>query len=54
MALPFILIVGAGPSGLLLALMLGKKGIPVRLLEAAASLDNRPRATHYSPPAVYE
>lgn len=54
MPLPFILIVGAGPSGLLLALMLGKKGIPVRLLEAAASLDNRPRATHYSPPAVYE
>ncbi|KAJ5631976.1 hypothetical protein N7490_008315 [Penicillium lividum] len=54
MTIPYVLIVGAGPSGLLLALMLGKKGIPVRLLEAAESLDDRPRATHYSPPAVYE
>ncbi|QKX53819.1 uncharacterized protein TRUGW13939_00899 [Talaromyces rugulosus] len=54
MSRPFVLIVGAGPSGLLLALMLGKKGIPVRVLEAAESLDDRPRATHYSPPAVYE
>lgn len=54
MTIPFVLIVGAGPSGLLLALMLGKKGIPVRLLEAAESLDDRPRATHYSPPAIYE
>ncbi|KAJ6040873.1 hypothetical protein N7444_009778 [Penicillium canescens] len=54
MSNPFVLIVGAGPSGLLLALMLGKKGIPVRLVEAAESLDDRPRATHYSPPAVYE
>ncbi|KAJ5618599.1 hypothetical protein N7528_006710 [Penicillium herquei] len=52
--IPFVLIIGAGPSGLLLALMLGKKGIPVRLLEASESLDDRPRATHYSPPAVYE
>ncbi|KAJ5726911.1 hypothetical protein N7493_005938 [Penicillium malachiteum] len=51
---PFVLIVGAGPSGLILALMLGKKGIPVRLLEASECLDDRPRATHYSPPAVYE
>jgi len=54
MSIPFVLIAGAGPSGLLLALTLGKKGIPVRLLEAAESLDDRPRATHYSPPAVYE
>ncbi|KAL3484344.1 hypothetical protein BJX62DRAFT_248526 [Aspergillus germanicus] len=54
MSIPFVLVVGAGPSGLLLALMLGKQGIPVQLLEAADSLDDRPRATHYSPPAVYE
>ncbi|OGM45636.1 hypothetical protein ABOM_006229 [Aspergillus bombycis] len=54
MSIPFVLIVGAGPSGLLLALLLGKRGIPVRLLEAADSLDDRPRAAHYSPPAVYE
>ncbi|KAL2839387.1 hypothetical protein BJY01DRAFT_257740 [Aspergillus pseudoustus] len=54
MSTPFVLVVGAGPSGLLLALLLGKKGIPVQLLEAADSLDDRPRATHYSPPAVYE
>ncbi|KNG83644.1 hypothetical protein ANOM_008486, partial [Aspergillus nomiae NRRL 13137] len=54
MSISFVLIVGAGPSGLLLALLLGKKGIPVRLLEAADSLDDRPRAAHYSPPAVYE
>ncbi|KAG2026535.1 hypothetical protein GB937_001315 [Aspergillus fischeri] len=54
MSIPFVLVVGAGPSGLLLALMLGKQGIPVQLLEAADSLDDRPRATHYSPPAVHE
>jgi 2-polyprenyl-6-methoxyphenol hydroxylase-like FAD-dependent oxidoreductase len=54
MSIPFVLVVGAGPSGLLLALLLGKQGIPVQLLEAAESLDDRPRATHYSPPAVYE
>ncbi|KAJ5936860.1 hypothetical protein N7466_003310 [Penicillium verhagenii] len=54
MSIPFVAIVGAGPSGLLLALMLGQRGIPVRLFEAAESLDDRPRATHYSPPAVYE
>ena len=54
MSIPFVTIVGAGPSGLLLALLLGKKGIPVKLLEAENALDDRPRASHYSPPAVYE
>ncbi|OJI91472.1 hypothetical protein ASPTUDRAFT_38497 [Aspergillus tubingensis CBS 134.48] len=54
MSLPFVLVVGAGPSGLLLALMLGQQGIPVRLLEAADALDDRPRATHYAPAAVQE
>ena len=54
MIAPFVIVVGGGPSGLLLALLLGKQGVPVQLLEAEKALDNRPRATHYSPPAVYE
>jgi 2-polyprenyl-6-methoxyphenol hydroxylase-like FAD-dependent oxidoreductase len=54
MAKPFVLIVGAGPSGMLLAIMLGKQGIPVRLLEMAEDLDDRPRAAHYAPAAVVE
>jgi 2-polyprenyl-6-methoxyphenol hydroxylase-like FAD-dependent oxidoreductase len=54
MAIQPVIVVGAGPSGLLLAVLLGKKGISVQLLEAASQLDNRPRATHYAPPATYE
>ncbi|CAK7210070.1 hypothetical protein SBRCBS47491_000646 [Sporothrix bragantina] len=49
-----IIVVGAGPAGLLLALLLSKRGIPVVLLDAASGPDQRPRATHYGPPAVYE
>ncbi|KAK4149723.1 para-nitrophenol 4-monooxygenase [Chaetomidium leptoderma] len=49
-----ILIVGAGPSGLLLALLLAKHGIPVHILEAASHLDQQPRAAHYGPPAIPE
>jgi 2-polyprenyl-6-methoxyphenol hydroxylase-like FAD-dependent oxidoreductase len=49
-----VLIVGAGPSGLLLALLLSKHGIPVHILEAAAQLDQQPRAAHYGPPAIPE
>lgn len=49
-----VIIVGAGPCGLLLALRLGNDGIPVTILEAASELDRRPRATHYSSPAVIE
>lgn len=45
---------GAGPSGLLLALMLAKKGINIHVLEAAAELDDSPRAAYYGPPASYE
>lgn len=49
-----VLIVGAGPSGLLLSLLLAKKGINVELVDKAAELDTQPRATHYAAPAVYE
>lgn len=49
-----VLIVGAGPSGLLLALLLAKHGIPVHILEAAAELDAQPRAAHYGAPAIPE
>lgn len=49
-----VIIVGAGPSGLLLALLLSKHGIPVHILEAAAELDQQPRAAHYGGPAIPE
>lgn len=45
---------GAGPSGLLLALYLSRAGINVRVLEAATEPDKQPRATHYGPAGVYE
>lgn len=47
-----VLIVGAGPSGLLLALLLSKHGIPVTVVEMSAQLDQEPRAAHYGPPAI--
>ncbi|KEF61519.1 uncharacterized protein A1O9_03086 [Exophiala aquamarina CBS 119918] len=54
MAILKIIVVGAGPSGLLLALLLANAGINVQVLEAASKLDESPRATHYSWPALYE
>ena len=51
---PFVIVVGAGPSGLLLALLLVKRGVPVQLLDLSDKEDEQPRATHYGPPAVYE
>ncbi|KAF2099878.1 FAD/NAD(P)-binding domain-containing protein [Rhizodiscina lignyota] len=54
MAISKILIVGAGPSGLLLALMLARAGISVELLEMTTELDKNPRASHYAAPACYE
>src|ERR1700754_2581458 len=54
MAKPYVIIVGGGPSGLLLSLLLGNQGVPVQVLEAAEKLDDRPRATHYAGPAVRE
>ncbi|KAM5354809.1 hypothetical protein ACJ41O_001455 [Fusarium nematophilum] len=47
-----VLIVGAGPSGQLLGLLLAKHNISVTIVEQASHLDNNPRATHYGPPAV--
>ncbi|CAK7222037.1 hypothetical protein SBRCBS47491_004731 [Sporothrix bragantina] len=51
---PWVIIVGAGPAGLMLALLLGQQGIPVQVVELADGPDKRPRATHYSAPANYE
>ncbi|KAF5661191.1 3-(3-hydroxyphenyl)propionate 2-hydroxylase [Fusarium heterosporum] len=47
-----IIIVGAGPSGLLLALLLAQRNIPTIVLESWAHLDTRLRATQYGVPAT--
>ncbi|KAJ2901601.1 uncharacterized protein MKZ38_001621 [Zalerion maritima] len=47
-----VLIVGAGPAGQLLGLLLAKQNISVTLVEQATQLDENPRATHYGPPAM--
>lgn len=47
-----MVIVGAGPAGQLLGLMLAKQNIPVTIVEQASELDDNPRATHYGPPAM--
>ena len=47
-----IIIVGAGPSGLVLSLLLAKYGINVHLVDKSDQLDESPRAAHYQPPAV--
>jgi 2-polyprenyl-6-methoxyphenol hydroxylase-like FAD-dependent oxidoreductase len=49
-----VLIIGAGPSGLILALLLAQASIPITLLDAAPDLDTNPRAAHYAPSARYE
>ncbi|PVH76548.1 FAD/NAD(P)-binding domain-containing protein [Cadophora sp. DSE1049] len=54
MAITKVIIVGSGPAGLVLALLLAKQGINVLILEAAEKLDENPRATHYASPATYE
>jgi 2-polyprenyl-6-methoxyphenol hydroxylase-like FAD-dependent oxidoreductase len=49
-----VLVVGAGPSGLLLALLLAKQGIQVKVLEKSNEFDKQPRASFYSLPAIHE
>ncbi|KAH7067218.1 putative monooxygenase [Paraphoma chrysanthemicola] len=49
---PFVIVVGAGPSGLLLSLLLAQNNIAVTLVEKSGTLDKQPRATHYAGPAV--
>ncbi|TVY45823.1 FAD-dependent monooxygenase [Lachnellula subtilissima] len=49
-----VIVVGAGPAGLLLSLLLSKKGISTQVLDGLEKLDSQPRATHYAPPAVVE
>ncbi|KAJ5563565.1 hypothetical protein N7535_008729 [Penicillium sp. DV-2018c] len=47
-----VVIVGAGPSGMLLAILLAQQGIPSVILEAWDRLDERLRATQYGVPAT--
>ncbi|KAF2095546.1 FAD/NAD(P)-binding domain-containing protein [Rhizodiscina lignyota] len=47
-----VVIVGAGPAGLLLGLMLGQAGIKSTILEAWSTVDKRLRATQYGTPAT--
>ncbi|KAK3302923.1 uncharacterized protein B0T15DRAFT_402797 [Chaetomium strumarium] len=54
MPLSKIIIVGAGPSGLLLALLLARAGIRVELLEQTSALDTNPRASHYTAESCME
>ncbi|KAK3988698.1 hypothetical protein QBC44DRAFT_397563 [Cladorrhinum sp. PSN332] len=49
-----ILIIGAGPSGLLLALLLARHQIPVIILEQARGLNPQPRASHYTAESCIE
>lgn len=45
---------GAGPAGLIIALMLAQKGIRSTILEKADDIDRNPRASFYSSPTIYE
>src|SRR2546430_8368509 len=49
-----VVIVGAGPSGLLLGLRLGRENIDVTILDLSLELDTKPCATHYASAAVQE
>lgn len=44
-----VLVAGAGPVGVLTALLLARRGIPVRVFEAAAQVDESPRASTLHP-----
>lgn len=47
-----VVVVGAGPVGLLSALMLAQIGINVDVLESNLEIDPRPRGAAYGPSAV--
>lgn len=47
-----VIVAGAGPVGLLTALFLGQKGIPVEIVEANTEVNNAPRGLAYGPAAV--
>ncbi len=54
MPLSNVIVVGAGPSGLLLTILLAKAGINVELLEMTHELDRNPRASHYADSSLHE
>lgn len=47
-----VVVVGAGPVGFLTALGLARAGVPVRVLEAEARINDAPRASGYFPTTV--
>lgn len=47
-----VLIIGAGPVGLSLALALGRAGVPVQIFEQAAELNSDIRASTFHPPTL--
>jgi 2-polyprenyl-6-methoxyphenol hydroxylase-like FAD-dependent oxidoreductase len=49
-----VIIVGGGPVGLVIALMIARAGIKVTLVEANPEVIQSPRAMAYGPAAVYE
>jgi 2-polyprenyl-6-methoxyphenol hydroxylase-like FAD-dependent oxidoreductase len=49
-----VIVVGAGPVGLLTALRIAKEGIRVKVLEALPAVEESPRAMAYQPIAVKE
>ena len=51
---PWVIIVGAGPAGLLLGLLLARQHIPVKIVDQAAELDKQPRATHHGGSSIRE
>ena len=54
MSISKVIIVGAGPCGLLLAIMLARNGIQATILDKADRLDDSPRAAFYNTPAMVE
>ena len=47
-----VVIVGAGPVGLVAALLLAEEGIPVVVLEADAAINDDLRASTFHPPTL--